>query len=85
MTIHHADNNKSNCAWHNLLCLCQKCHLQIQGKVIMERQWILPHSEWFKPYVAGYYASVNGLPSDRESVLARIDELIAIGQGRLAA
>lgn len=81
LTVHHLDNNKSNVAWWNLPALCQRCHLQIQGKVVMERAWILPHSAWFKPFVAGYYASVNGLPDDRESIMARTDELIAIGQG----
>lgn len=80
LTVHHLDNDKSNCAWYNLTALCQKCHLRIQGKVIMHRPWYLPHSEWFKPYVAGYYASVHGLTTDRAYVLARMDELIAMGQ-----
>lgn len=80
LTVHHLDNNKSNTQWYNLVALCQKCHLKIQAKVIMHRPWILPHSEWFKPYVAGYYAAQRGLPSDRESVLAHIDELIEMGQ-----
>lgn len=84
LTVHHADINPANCAWWNLLCLCQRCHLQIQAKVILERSWILPHSEWFKPYVAGYYASIHGLPDDEEYVLAHVDELIAMGQGVLA-
>jgi hypothetical protein len=47
----------------------------------MERPWMLEHSEWFRPYVAGYYAHLHGLPDDRETVMQRIDELIAIGQG----
>lgn len=81
LTIHHLDADKSNCEWWNLAPLCQRCHLQIQAKVIMRRQWILPHSEWFKPYVAGYYASIHGLPTDRDYVRANIDRLIAIGQG----
>lgn len=81
LTVHHLDLDKSNCAWWNIVALCQACHLRIQGKVIMERTWYLPHSEWFKPYVAGYYAHQHGLPDDRESVLARVDELIALGQG----
>jgi hypothetical protein len=81
LTVHHLDNNKSNIRWYNLVALCQKCHLQIQAKVIMHRPWYLPHSEWFKPYVAGYYATVHGLPDDRDYVLARVDELIQLGQG----
>jgi hypothetical protein len=31
---------------------------EIQGKVKMERRWLHEHSDWFKPYVAGYYAHV---------------------------
>lgn len=81
LTVHHLDNNKSNVRWHNLVALCQKCHLKIQAKVIMHRPWYLPHSEWFRPYVAGYYAHINGLPDDKASVLARVDELLEIGQG----
>ena len=40
------------------------------------------HSDWFKSYVAGYYAAQHGFPDDREYVLAHLDELIALGQGR---
>lgn len=80
LTIHHADMNPANNRWHNLLCLCQRCHLQIQAKVIMERPWMLEHSEWFKPYVAGYYAYCQGLPDDREYVIAHMDELLKMGQ-----
>lgn len=82
LTVHHADLNPSNNRWWNLLCLCQRCHLQIQAKVVMERVWMFDHTPWFKPYVAGYYAYHHGLPDDEPSVLARVDELIAIGQGR---
>lgn len=81
LTVHHLDLDPSNCAWYNLAPLCQRCHLQIQAKVVMERMWFLEHSEWFKPFVAGYYAALHGLPHDREYVLANVDRLIAIGQG----
>lgn len=80
--VHHLDLSPANCRWWNLAALCQRCHLRIQAKVVMERGWYLPHSEWFKPYAAGYYAHVHGLPDDREWVLAHLDELLAIGQGR---
>lgn len=85
LTCHHLDGNKANCAWWNIPALCQRCHLSIQSRVIMERPWFLPHSEWFKPFVAGYYASLNGLPTDKEYVLAHMDELLAIGQGTVMA
>lgn len=80
LTVHHLDMDKSNCVWFNLLALCQRCHLSIQARVVLERPWLMPHSLWFRPYVAGYYAHVHGLNTDREWVLAHIDELLDIGQ-----
>lgn len=81
LTVHHLDMNPSNCAWWNIPALCQRCHLSIQGRVVMERTWMLPHSEWFKPYVAGYYAHQLGMLEDRQHVLDNMDVLIALGQG----
>ncbi len=81
LTVHHLTMDPANNRWWNLAALCQRCHLTIQSKVIMERTWWLPHSEWFKPYVAGYYAYLHGQPDDRAYVLAHVDELIAMGQG----
>ena len=76
LTVHHLDLSPANCAWWNLVALCQRCHLQIQHKVVMERPWMFEHSEWFRPYVAGYYAHLRGLDESREYVEAHIDELI---------
>lgn len=84
LTVHHLDGDKSNCRWWNLAALCQRCHLHIQGRVIMDRVWMFEHSAWFKPYVAGYYAFHNGLPDDRVYVSAHVDELINIGCGRIS-
>jgi len=81
LTVHHLDLDKSNCRWWNLAALCQRCHLHIQGKVVMERIWMFEHSAWFKVYVAGYYAFHHGLPDDRPFVLAHVETLIKIGQG----
>lgn len=78
LTVHHLDLNPANCAWWNIPALCQRCHLQIQNKVVMERRWMFEHSEWFKPYVAGYYAHLNGLPEAKEFVQAHLDELLAL-------
>jgi len=60
LTVHHLDMDPSNCSWWNCVALCQKCHLTIQAKVVMEQWWALDHSEWFKPYLAGYYAVRKG-------------------------
>lgn len=81
LTVHHLDLNPANNEWWNLAALCQRCHLHIQGKVVMERPWMFEHSLWFKPYVAGYYAAQFGQPTDRDYVLAHSDELIKMGQG----
>jgi len=78
MTVHHLDLNPANCAWWNIPALCQRCHLQIQNKVVMERRWMFAHSEWFQPYVAGYYAHLHGLPESKSYVLAHLDELLAL-------
>lgn len=31
LTTHHLDLDKANCAYSNLVALCQKCHLHIQA------------------------------------------------------
>lgn len=84
LTVHHLDMNPANYEWWNLAALCQKCHLQIQAKVVMERVWMFDHSEWFKPYVAGYYANQNGLPSNKGYVMAHLSELLVLGNGWLS-
>ncbi len=81
LTVHHFDLSPANNAWWNLGALCQRCHLHIQSKVIMEQPWMFEHSEWFKPYVAGYYAHKYGYPEDRDWVIEHQDELIRLGSG----
>jgi hypothetical protein len=79
LTVHHLNGDKYDCRWWNLAALCQRCHLTIQGKVQMARVWPWEHSEWFKPYVAGYYAwAYLGEELSREEVEARLDELLAL-------
>jgi hypothetical protein len=79
LTVHHLNGDKSNCRWWNLVALCQRCHLQIQHKVVMEQGYLWEHSEWFKPYAAGYYAwKLLGVELTREQVMARLDELLAL-------
>ena len=81
LTVHHLNSIKHDCRWWNLLPLDQRCHLVIQGKVRLERPWIREHSDWFKPYVAGYYAwSILGEELTREETMARLDELLALQQ-----
>jgi len=79
LTVHHLDGDKLNCRWWNLAALCQRCHLTIQGRVKMYRPYFLEHSEWFKPYVAGFYAAAFlGENLTREQTMARLDELLSL-------
>lgn len=81
LTVHHLRGVKHDCRWHNLVSLCQRCHLVIQGKVHMERRWNREHSDWFKPYVAGYYAwSILDQEITREDAMERMHELLALEQ-----
>lgn len=78
LTTHHFDGNKSNDEWWNLLSLCQVCHLQVQGKVDPEIPYFLEHSDWLKPYVAGFYAhKYEGRNITREEAQVRMGELLA--------
>lgn len=79
LTVHHLDGDKANCRWWNLAALCQRCHLSIQGRVVMDQPFVFEHSPWFKPYVAGFYAW-KYLHEDltREQVEDRINELLAL-------
>jgi 5-methylcytosine-specific restriction endonuclease McrA len=37
LTVHHLDMDCGHSAWWNLLPLCQRCHLSIQGRVNVDR------------------------------------------------
>jgi 5-methylcytosine-specific restriction endonuclease McrA len=77
LTVHHFNGDKSNCEWWNLLALCQRCHLSFQGKVNPETPWMFEHSDWLKPYVAGFYAwKYEGQNLTRSEVEARLNELL---------
>lgn len=80
LTVHHLDINPANCEWWNLVALCQRCHLTIQSKVVMNQPYMFDHSDWFKPYVAGYYANLYGRSTDREYVEAHLDDLLEYGR-----
>lgn len=78
LTTHHFDGNKANDEWWNLLPLCQVCHLKVQARVDPEIPYFLEHSDWLKPYVAGFYAwKYEGRKIDREEAVRRLDELLA--------
>ncbi len=78
LTTHHFDGDKANDEWWNLMALCQVCHLKIQNKVIPEIPYFFEHSEWAKPYIAGFYAKkYEGRIITREEAMERLDELLA--------
>jgi hypothetical protein len=79
LTVHHLDEDKANCRWWNLVALCQRCHLRMQKKVVMNRPWHYDHTEWFKPYAAGFYAwKYLGENYSREETMAKLDELLGL-------
>lgn len=79
LTVHHLDEDKTNCRWWNLVALCQRCHLYMQRRVVMDRPWHYEHSEWFKPYAAAFYAfKYLGEDLDRAAVMARQEELLKL-------
>lgn len=85
LTVHHLNGVKADCRWWNLVSLCQRCHLEIQAKVHMERRYTREHSEWFKPFVAGYYAwAFLGEELTEDETRGRLDELLALEDRQLS-
>ena len=79
LTVHHADGDKANCLWWNLLALCQRCHLSIQGRVVIRQQYPFEHSPWFKLYAAGWYAlTYLGRHLTQEQTAAQVDVLLRL-------
>lgn len=79
LTVHHLNGNKADCFWGNLLAVCQRCHLQIQSRVVPDIPYFLEHSTWFKPYAAAHYArKYLGETLTREEVMARLDDLLLL-------
>lgn len=79
LTTHHLNGDKRDLRWWNLAALCQRCHLTIQGRVVMDRAFILEHSGWFKPHAAGWYAAkYEGRDITVDEALERQDELLAL-------
>ena len=79
LTVHHLNGIKADCRWWNLASLCQRCHLRIQRTVVMPRVFPWEHSEWFKPYAAGWYAyAYLGEDITREEAIARQDALLSL-------
>jgi hypothetical protein len=82
LTVHHlrlGADAKRDLRWFNLAALCQRCHLQIQRKVQMERVYPFEHTPWFQPYAAAWYAwTYLGEELTRAETMVRLDELLAL-------
>lgn len=46
----------------------------------MQQPYFFDHTDWFKPYVAGYYAFLYGFPDDREYVESHLEYLLEFGK-----
>ncbi len=46
LTVHHLDMNPANCADTNLVALCQRCHLHIQGTWKPGQEWLFDAPRW---------------------------------------
>lgn len=78
LTVHHLDGDKANDVWWNTLALCQRCHLEIQGKVDPRIPYFLEHADWFKPFIAGFYAlKYERRIITREEAITRLDALLS--------
>lgn len=79
LTVHHLNGRKHDLRWWNLISVCQRCHLWLQRRVIMERVYPFEHDEYFKPHAAGWYAyAYRGENLTRAQTEARMDELLAL-------
>ena len=79
LTVHHWDGDKSNNRWWNLMALCQRCHLSIQGRVDPNQAFMFEHTPWCKPYAAAFYAwKYLGEELNREDTMARLDDLLCL-------
>lgn len=61
LTVHHLDGDKSNNEDWNLAVTCQRCHLYLQGTVIMSQMLFefVEVSAWFRWHLEGYQRSQN--------------------------
>lgn len=81
LTVHHLNGDKADLRWWNLVAVCQRCHLCIQRKVVMDRPWPWEHTEWFRVHAAAWYAQkYRGESLTREQTLGRLDELLTLGR-----
>ncbi len=62
LTVHHFDGDRANNARWNLMALCQKCHLSVQGRVNPKDPLLFAPSFWAIPYLVGLYNAGGSVP-----------------------
>ena len=62
LTVHHLDMDKPNVQPWNLVALCQRCHLRVQGKVDFNQQYMFGHSAWLTPFLREWNESLGPGP-----------------------
>lgn len=80
LTVHHFDGDKANEARWNLMALCQRCHLQVQGRVDPRIPILIDPSVWAMPYIAGLYEAGRCVPSPTYDVARWIGVYEASGR-----
>jgi hypothetical protein len=79
LTVHHLNGRKHDLRWWNLIAACQRCHLWLQGTVVMERVYPWEHDHYFKPHAAGWYAyAYLGENLNKMQTMRRLDELLSL-------
>lgn len=62
LTVHHFNGRASDLRRWNLMPLCQRCHLSVQGRVNVPQAMLFAPSPWALPYIAGAIAAGEVAP-----------------------
>lgn len=46
LTVHHLNGDKADCAYKNLVALCQRCHLKVQAYYHPDQMFLLGKPSW---------------------------------------
>jgi len=68
LTIHHLDGDPANNQDWNLACLCQRCHLKVQGRINIFQTYMFILTDWFEPHYRGFLEAHHLNQREGESV-----------------
>ncbi len=77
LTTHHIDLDKMNCAWWNLVALCQRCHLSWQNVFIIGQLWLFKPPAWLERR-GWYIRGKNALLETRAEIYKITDQGISV-------